>query len=1034
MFVFWLVVGSAVVRGLVASRSKVQDLLLSPVVGFGVTLLTVFMVNRLGVPVIKFGPALGAGLLVLAVAGHVLMTRRARGRSLANATSAGTVGVEPRAAEGTAKPARFGFLLNPRHSLVAYLPFFLIVLLAAFLTGRPMLAWGFDWLSFCNDDMTNYCLAADRFLYYGFLEPPHTEAFVAGKDWTQAYWSLHIAAMVRPGSELAVAWVESVTGLNAHQAFMPTIVSFHLMLVSAAAGLVHRTDDRRGPALLAGLLVACSAQLTFGTVYQLIAQMVGLALLCTNLALVCRPLDVPWKRVAAHGLLAAIVLTTQLITYPEVNPFLAGGFFVFVAVAVVRRRLPLLRTAGVVAVGGAVTLVLLNSYLYEALAFMANQRKQAQAGGDVTITLFPFFLVPSGMSNFWGFTTLITQPYGDWWFIGMFNLSIAVGAVLLLLSLLAAAWLSWRNEPVAGMALVCLVLAVFLFRIDAGFGLYKLAMFAQPFVLGTLAVAWVAVTRRGRRRWLFPLILVLVIPSARIQNTYIGFSQDQGATFNEVPGATRTRLVQEFKREVVDDWAAKRAAEGKTPAFLCDAYNISLSKLLLLYTRGEATSVPASPFTLKAMVPGAPPESARPHVQAQAWELIAQTSRTVQSEPFEFVPEMPGANQALLWYVSAGGRRLDAPCDDPDTLLVATTPRTNLLNRRKFLRHAYDREGVLRVDRPEANFAVRPMRDVRNHLLFVSSDKSLPYFDVGDPTLISIYQLESDPSYFTRDTMAGVGPYLLFEVLNPDEEVRVCLDLTTSLKSDGDNRLPPAMAVGEWRAPMPFVGRGAGRVFSPPVRPRRINGRYYVGVDMGVTGKMFPSPRDFLLRWYGTRVAIDRRRLVGFARDVSVVGEDEYRRLDPPSAIGKWAHADSDLRHPDLEYAGFYEDGWMAEQGYAVLKAPAERTRLVVRGQVPGFAGASTFSTVLTILVDGRPVPFRAVQEAKAKPGTERLTNGPFTLTADLPPGPPGRRKVEIRSSDVNHLAAPDSRPAALQFSYIGLEAVKPEESIVSGK
>jgi hypothetical protein len=1018
LFVLWLVVGSAVVRGLVASRSKVQDLLLSPVVGFGVTLLSIFLINRLGVPVIRFGPALGVGLLVLAVAGHVVMTVRCRVRAPEGSVP-GPGGVDLLAAHPAPTPARLARVLNPRNTFLAYLPFLLIVLLAAVLTGRPMLTWGFDWLSLCNDDMANYCLSADRFLHYGFLEPPHTDELVAGTDWSQAFWSLYVPAMVRPGSELALAWVQSVTGLNGHQVFMPLVVSFHLLLVSAAAGLVHRSDDHRGPALLTGLLVACSAQLTFGTLYQLIAQMVGLALLCTNLALICRPLDFPWRRVVTHGVLVALALTAQLVAYPEVNPFLAGGFAVYATVAVVRRRLPVARTAAVVAVGGAATLVLLNSYVYDALAFMANQRQQAQAGGDVTMTLFPFFLVPTGLSNFWGLTTLIAQPYGSAWFVRVFNLTIVAGAVLLPLALAAAAWLSWRNEPVAGAALVCLVLAAALFRMDAGFGLYKLAMFAQPLVLGTVAVAWVRLTRR--RRWLFPLILVLPAVNARTQTTYLAFSQDQAATFNEVPGATRTHLVREFKRDVVDRWTDRRAAEGRTPAFMCDVYNISLSKLLLLYTRGIPTSVPASPFTLQALVPSDPPALARPAAKEQAYAMIARAGEAVRTEPFEFVPETPGASRAQLWYLSAGGRRRDAPCDDPDTLLVATTPRTNLLNRRKFVRHSYDRDGALRVDRPEANFDVRPLRDVRNHLLFAASDKSPPYFSAQDPTMISVYQLETDPSYFTADTMAGVGPYLLFEVLNPDAEVRVCLDLTATLKSDADNRLPPAMAVGEARVPMPFVGRGAGRVFSPPVRPKRINGRYYVGVDMGEFGKAFPSQRTFIQGWYGTRVALDRRRLVAFARDVSVVSEDEYRRLDAPAAVVKWAQADSDLRHPDLEYSGVYEDGWASEHAFLSLGQQGVRTRLIVRGQIPQIDNPA-FTNTLTLLVDGTPTPYRANQ------GPRPVENGLFTvgdfdLSADVPVATGSRRRIEFVWSATQRLGAPDNRPAAAQLFQVKLES-----------
>ncbi len=43
--------------------------------------------------------------------------------------------------------------------------------------------------------------------------------------------------------------------------------------------------------------------------------------------------------------------------------------------------------------------------------------------------------------------------------------------------------------------------------------------------------------------------------------------------------------------------------------------------------------------------------------------------------------------------------------------------------------------------------------------------------------------------------MSAAGRYLLFEVLNPSDEVRLLLEISMSLKSE--DRLPPAAAVGQ---------------------------------------------------------------------------------------------------------------------------------------------------------------------------------------------------------------------------------------------
>jgi hypothetical protein len=335
-------------------------------------------------------------------------------------------------------------------------------------------------------------------------------------------------------------------------------------------------------------------------------------------------------------------------------------------------------------------------------------------------------------------------------------------------------------------------------------------------------------------------------------------------------------------------------------------------------------------------------------------------------------------------------------------------------------------EGRLRIRYPEENFRIIPLADAHNFLLATASDKSQPYFNAGNPTYIALYQIESDPQYFSRDSMAGVGPYVLFEVLNPDESFRLCMEFSATMKADRENRLPPATAVGDSREPFPLVGRGAARVFSPLIRPQKVGDRWFVGIDMGALGVTFPSERPYLQGLYGKRVTLDRRRLVGFARDISAVTEAEYRKLAPPSAIATWAGADSDLRHPDLEYSGFYEDGWMAEAAFVHLTAPAGNARLQMKGLVPGGPGFEGFATSLTLLVDGRPTPYTVVQNNIARAGDGPIPSGLFDLYADLPPGPSGVRRIELKSSDSRRLAAPDFRPAGIQFTYIGLSAAPP--------
>ena len=106
----------------------------------------------------------------------------------------------------------------------------------------------------------------------------------------------------------------------------------------------------------------------------------------------------------------------------------------------------------------------------------------------------------------------------------------------------------------------------------------------------------------------------------------------------------------------------------------------------------------------------------------------------------------------------------------------------------------------------------------------------------------SFYELEPD-LYFKGETMAGLGRYLLFQAVNPSPQVCVVLNLSSTLKADGENELPPAMVVGKERERFPLVGRGSAQVFSPPIAPQIINGMPYIALDMGVDGQRIPDRR-----------------------------------------------------------------------------------------------------------------------------------------------------------------------------------------------
>jgi hypothetical protein len=203
-------VGYAVTSGLHAGGSRLQKLLLAPAVGLAVTVICLFGLSRLGLPVSAFA----IPLAVLILLGAALLLWRTR------------PGVDWRRAW----------------------PYGVVLAFALVATGRPMFQYGFDWVSYCNDDMANYALAADWFYHHGYYDLPRADEIIQGRHYSADYWFLYHGMKSRPGCELVLAWVSRCTGLTAHQVFMPVILAFHLGLLLAAAALAaNRGLEEKAP-------------------------------------------------------------------------------------------------------------------------------------------------------------------------------------------------------------------------------------------------------------------------------------------------------------------------------------------------------------------------------------------------------------------------------------------------------------------------------------------------------------------------------------------------------------------------------------------------------------------------------------------------------------------------------------------------------------------------------------------------------------------------------------------------------------------
>ena len=148
--------------------------------------------------------------------------------------------------------------------------------------------YGFDWISYANDDMANYVLGAERIQQNGFFAIPNFEELVNGGDRNQHFWFMHAVLGHRVGSEILLAYFSSITSLNGHQAFMPLIIMLHLCLISSVGALVSNMASSKNTTLIAMALVGISPLVLMGALYQLIAQVGGLAILVCSLVLLLR--------------------------------------------------------------------------------------------------------------------------------------------------------------------------------------------------------------------------------------------------------------------------------------------------------------------------------------------------------------------------------------------------------------------------------------------------------------------------------------------------------------------------------------------------------------------------------------------------------------------------------------------------------------------------------------------------------------------------------------------------------------------------
>lgn len=869
LFAGWSLVGYAVLAAVRADLGSLRVCLTAPALGVGVVTLATFALAQAGLTVGEFDVAL---TVVVGVAAVAALAWRRPGLPPA----AGVLGV-----------------------LAACLAALLVL-------DGPMREFGFGWLANTNDDMANVVFGATRMLDRGYSASLDIGALATGVDYSESYKSF-FASGIRVGSDSLVALVSGISGRGPLETFMPTIVALHLVGICAAGALALQATRRWWAAVVAAFIVALAPMATYGVLQQLIAQVFGLALGAALMALLMRDevhsgRGLRWSEIVPIALLAAAVA----FTYPEMGAILAVGYALWLAIAVLGRRIELAATLRLLLAAAAIAVVALGPWASNLIGYVRNQ---AQAGaaqeGDVAISLFSFVLLPTALPGAVGIQTLVPPPI----FAPSLDLSIVLATIVL--AAVVALFVAGTRRGAAGATIgtAVTVLAIFLAVREADFGLFKLTMFVLPFAAAAVA-AWMA--RPGRWHLAAAIPLVLLVPAwLSTQESYVEASRQPSEMRNasapdQIP-AVRSALadargptVSAADSRVMQKYQAT-LLRGQQLRFISDN---PVADLIVAYDPGEEVK---RDFAREARLDG--------------WTRRRFRVASARS-PVSFL-HAHAVTDALR---------------DPACELVVPGPTQNVFNRRG-------------ETGSNPNFRVEPCTAAEDTLAFVNSNLG-QHFYLGERNAISYYSLETDP-YRPGGTFSGFGRYALFRIVGPTPGARLAIDLTAGLSQDGDNRLPPVRVVGASTTALPIVGRGAARVYSRPVRPLMIGGAAYVLVDMGRPGRLAGRSLTGVAGAYGKDLVADNRLLTALVRDLSLVPARELRASRPPSKIDDVPAA---LADPRLQFSGIYDDGWLGERSYVVLSADPGDT-VEVAGEVPsGLPGQR-----LTVLVDGKPVASRSL-------------------------------------------------------------------------
>ncbi len=904
LFVYLSLVGQAVISLFKPRLGVLWSWFAAPCVGLSVLLIILTRLSVWGHPIRTVGPWTTLALLVGALG--VLAWRR------------------------------------PAFPWRALRPFLLIAAGALVYVGWPSLRFGFNWISYGNDDMANYCLAAERFLAHGYYDVP-LQTDLEGRDYSQHYWFMHALQQIRPGSELTIAWISSLTGKRSHEVFMPAILMLSLAQLFAMGAVAVWRGKHRRLALLAFFLMATSPLFSLGTLYQLIAQVGGLALLLAIGSVLFSTRRLSLRKVAVAGAMTAGLA----IFYPEVAPFVAVGIML-VTLRLRYTHPERMRPYVLLILGVAVlTFLLIASSTYEFINTLVMQSVGSaglgamaeindQSGG---LVLFPWTLVPSFIPMLFGL-----HPFGIVGVDPLISMQIVVGVAFLLYF----GWRTWRNfaegAPSGFLGTIMIVLGIYLFQKGQDFGLFKLAMWAQPVIAVCIAQGFArylfSVEARVRRRARY--VLVLFFACTSVSQVYYAY---------ESLGTYGGGLAEVVKGSALGV-AFRPPKDLKYQGIESDISNVVSAKMLSMYTHGIDTRFLSRSYMdnianiavlkfLRTPDPDLGPQARIVEKLSLLRFLLPAEILEADIPDYKVVTIHREANSVL--YANNWTETSSRHLDYGDQLFVSI--RTDLDHFNKL--------------NPGTGWTVQNMyqykleSQVRDHLVFVHSELS-PHYYSSARFKAAFFQRESEPISKGKSYFHGTGEFTVFHIINPSPDLRVVVDFSRTSLGAGRTLLPKAATViADEDYHLPFAGSGSARVFSQVIRPEYYEGQAYFMIDFGDPARVIDKEKTGLMRWFGVKFALDDRRLVGFTRDISVITDEQYRSMPRPEKISVFPR--DLLENKGLEYSGIYEDGWVGTDAYFRMGPSHTGQVLYFKGYIPDIPRFAAQGVDATISINDRP-------------------------------------------------------------------------------